>query len=100
MSDTAGGAGQVGNEERAMEADEYPAHYRLITQQLWAQHPEVVVVASGRWGPSVDGSPCLAGQRCDAWDDHYYRTPDQMVRCIARAALRPAAHLRCCMRCC
>ena len=23
--------------------------------------------------------PCLTGQRCDAWDDHYYRTPDVMA---------------------
>ena len=37
------------------------------------------MVASGRWGPSIEGSPCLTGQRCDAWDDHYYRTPDVMA---------------------
>ena len=53
-------------------------------------------MASGRWGgDSADGhnsrgtccakgseciaaSPCLNGQRCDAWDDHYYLTPDVM----------------------
>merc|ERR1712125_98317 len=27
----------------------------------------------------IDGNPCVTGQRCDAWDDHYYRTPDQMA---------------------
>jgi len=70
---------EVGNEERAMAPSEYPAHYRLITSALWRQHPELTVVASGRWGQSVDGSPCLTGQRCDVWDDHFYRTPDQMA---------------------
>jgi len=70
---------EVGNEERAMAPDEYPAHYKLITSALWSKHPELTIIASGRWGPSVEGSPCLTGQRCDAWDDHYYRTPDQMA---------------------
>ena len=100
--------------ERAMAPDEYPAHYKLITSALWSKHPELTIIASGRWGPSVEGSPCLTGQRvsnhhalvaampcclfvsvlrasfavllvsrsvaqCDAWDDHYYRTPDQMA---------------------
>jgi alpha-N-arabinofuranosidase len=70
---------EVGNEETLMGANDYPAHYRLITQAVWKVHPEMYVVASGRWGPSTNGHPCLTGQRCDAWDDHYYRTPDQMA---------------------
>eukprot|EP00035_Acanthoeca_spectabilis_P005172 m.110773 g.110773 ORF g.110773 m.110773 type:complete len:704 (-) comp12903_c0_seq1:23-2134(-) len=70
---------EVGNEERAMNPDDYPGHYRLITQAVWSQHPNLTVVASGRWGPPIEGSPCLTGQRCDAWDDHYYRTPDVMA---------------------
>jgi alpha-L-arabinofuranosidase len=70
---------EVGNEERLMGPDEYPGHYKLITSQIWARHPNMTVVASGRWGPDIAGNPCLTGQRCDAWDDHYYRTPDVMA---------------------
>lgn len=70
---------EVGNEERDMSPAGYPAHYKLITGALWAKHPSLVIVASGRWGPPIDGSPCLTGQRCDEWDDHYYRTPDAMA---------------------
>jgi alpha-N-arabinofuranosidase len=70
---------EVGNEEARMAAEDYPAHYQLITSALWGKHPEITVIASGRWGPRVIGSPCLTGQRCDAWDDHYYRTPDVMA---------------------
>jgi len=57
----------------------YAAHYKLITSKLWASYPGLSIVASGRWGPPIAGSPCLTGQRCDVWDDHYYRTPDQMA---------------------
>ena len=71
---------EVGNEESNMSPDDgYAPHYRLITQRLWAKFPALTIVASGRWGPSVVGSPCLTGQRCDVWDDHYYRTPDAMA---------------------
>lgn len=70
---------EVGNEERLMGPADYPAHYRLITGRLWDKHPKLTIVASGRWGPSIEGSPCLTGQRCDAWDDHYYRSPDEMA---------------------
>ena len=69
---------EVGNEERLMDPGDYPAHYKLITTAIWSKHPKMTIIASGRWGPSIDGSPCLTGQRCDAWDDHFYRTPDQM----------------------
>eukprot|EP00050_Salpingoeca_kvevrii_P022188 m.122502 g.122502 ORF g.122502 m.122502 type:complete len:642 (-) comp9630_c0_seq2:40-1965(-) len=75
---------EVGNEERLMGPDEYPAHYKLITEAIWKQYPDMYIVASGRWGPPIDGNPCITGQRCDAWDDHYYRKPDDM------AALRTA----------
>lgn len=57
----------------------YPGHYKLITSAIWSKYPNMTIIASGRWGPSIDGSPCLTGQRCDAWDDHYYRTPDVMA---------------------
>lgn len=67
---------EVGNEEKD---PAYGAHYALITSQLWAKHPEIQVVASGRWGPALVDHPCLTGQRCDAWDDHYYRSPDDMA---------------------
>ena len=53
-------------------------------QAIWAKHPSVLVVASGRWGPSVAGNPCLTGQRCDTWDDHYYRSPDDMAALTTR----------------
>ena len=68
---------EVGNEERAMEG--YASHYKLITSKLWQRYPDLTIVASGRWGPSIKGSPCLSGQRCDVWDDHYYRHPDVMA---------------------
>ena len=68
---------EVGNEESNMGG--YAPHYKLITDKLWAKDPALTIVASGRWGPSVEGSPCLTGQRCDVWDDHYYRTPDVMA---------------------
>lgn len=70
---------EVGNEESLMGPEDYPGHYKLITQAVWKVYPTMYVVASGRWGPSTNGHPCLTGQRCDAWDDHYYRTPDQMA---------------------
>jgi len=70
---------EVGNEEARMGAEDYPAHYQLITNALWKRYPNLTVVASGRWNGAVPASPCLTGQRCDAWDDHYYRTPDQMA---------------------
>eukprot|EP01106_Pelomyxa_sp_JSP_P012590 TRINITY_DN3526_c0_g1_i10.p1 TRINITY_DN3526_c0_g1~~TRINITY_DN3526_c0_g1_i10.p1 ORF type:complete len:297 (-),score=44.16 TRINITY_DN3526_c0_g1_i10:29-802(-) len=58
---------------------EYRSHYEAITNAVWASWPSTTVVASGRWGPSVVGSPCLTGLRCDVWDDHYYRSPDDMA---------------------
>ena len=70
---------EVGNEEHDMTPSGYAAHYRLITSKLWARYPSLKIVASGRWGPPIAGSPCLSGQRCDVWDDHYYRTPDVMA---------------------
>ncbi len=70
---------QVGNEERLMQPNDYPGHYKLITEAIWNLDPSIVVVASGRWGPDITGNPCTTGQRCDAWDDHYYRTPDEMA---------------------
>ena len=60
----------------------YSSHYKLITDAIWAANPSVHVVASGRWrwpGGHAVGNPCLAGARCDEWDDHYYRTPDAMA---------------------
>ena len=52
----------------------------MITQRLWAVHPALLIVASGRWlGPDVDGSPCMSGMRCDVWDEHFYETPDDMA---------------------
>ena len=62
---------EVGNEERDMSKEGYPDHYDLISAQLRARDPDLTIVASGRWGPSIKGSPCLSGSRCDEWDDHY-----------------------------
>lgn len=61
---------EVGNEERVQ--DEYASHYVLISQRLWARHPNLTIVASGRWqsADDVEGSPCLMGARCDVWDEH------------------------------
>lgn len=70
---------EVGNEERLMDAADYPSHYQLITVKLWERYPKLTIVASGRWGAPIAGSPCLTGQRCDVWDDHYYRKPDVMA---------------------
>eukprot|EP00727_Mastigamoeba_balamuthi_P007028 m51a1_g2946 putative alpha-l-arabinofuranosidase (653) ;mRNA; r:619613-621785 len=65
---------EVGNEETQMA--EYATRYRAITQAVWKKSPSVVVVASGPWGPSLEGSPCLTGQRCDVWDAHAYMSPE------------------------
>lgn len=75
---------EVGNEEGHLTGvDGYAAHYRIITEAIWTAYPHLTIVASGRWGGCGDScigaSPCLTGQRCDAWDDHYYLTPDQMA---------------------
>jgi alpha-N-arabinofuranosidase len=75
---------EVGNEEGHLTGvDGYAAHYRVITAAIWKAYPHMTIVASGRWGGCGDdcigASPCLTGQRCDAWDDHYYLTPDQMA---------------------
>lgn len=72
---------EIGNEERVLHGnDGYAGHYKLIADRLWATHPDLVIIASGRWlGPSVDGSPCMNGARCDVWDEHFYETPDAMA---------------------
>jgi alpha-L-arabinofuranosidase len=75
---------EVGNEEVDRPTGSYAAHYRLLTQALWAKYPELAVIASGRWGRIAywrrfDANPCLNGQRCWAWDDHLYGTADEMV---------------------
>ena len=63
----------------------YAGRYRAITNALWSQHPQLQVVASGgsfstRWAEQdVSASPCLTGQRCDMWAEHYYREPDDMI---------------------
>ena len=46
---------EVGNEERLFAPGDYPGHYQLITSALWAQYPDLVIVASGRWG-NVDAT--------------------------------------------
>ena len=70
---------EVGNEERLL--SDYREHYRLITTQLWAKHPHITIVASGRWlGPSIDGFLCTDNAtRCDVWDEHFYQTPDELA---------------------
>eukprot|EP00047_Mylnosiga_fluctuans_P023243 m.134471 g.134471 ORF g.134471 m.134471 type:complete len:659 (+) comp9518_c0_seq3:74-2050(+) len=70
---------EIGNEERLMAPDDYPGHYRIITDAIWKAYPDINIIASGRWGPNITGNPCLTGQRCDMWDDHYYRSPDVMA---------------------
>lgn len=72
---------EVGNEERTMAPDDYPAHYELIARRLREKHPWLTIIASGRWKSEDDiiGSPCLNGQRCDEWDEHFYQTPDEMA---------------------
>ena len=73
---------EVGNEERDLSPTGYAAHYDLITKRLWAAHPELTIVASGRWRDSDSdqkGSPCLTGRRCDILDEHFYQTSDQMA---------------------
>ena len=84
---------EVGNEERLLGGpDGYNAHYRAITKALWNRDPSVLVVASGRWEwpanwTGVHGSPCVDNPggywptkaRCDIWDEHYYRTPDELA---------------------
>ena len=73
---------EIGNEERDLSSQGYAAHYRTITQAIWRKHPEMYVVACGFWDDKVGmvGNPCLAGQRCDAWDEHYYRSTSQLLR--------------------
>ena len=71
---------EIGNEE--YDLARYSTHYKLISDAVWAVDSSVHVVASGRWrwpGGFADGNPCLDGARCDEWDDHYYRTPDEMA---------------------
>jgi hypothetical protein len=79
---------EVGNEEADMKG--YAAHYKLITDAVWAADPAVHVVASGRWGPSIDGNPCLSGVRCDEWDDHYCGR--RRLRTAALAVTPPHRH--------
>ena len=59
----------------------YSGRYQAITNALWKRHPQMTVIASGQWQDEQDvsGSPCLNGQRCDMWDEHFYRSPDEMV---------------------
>lgn len=61
----------------------YAGRYRTVTEAVLARHPSLKVIASGRWmgdGQDVSGSPCLTGAaRCDLWDEHFYRSPDEMV---------------------
>ena len=91
---------EVGNEERLLGGPKgYNAHYRLITEAVWKADPKVLVISSGRWHwphpptnnasnwTTVYGSPCVNNPggvwpnktRCDIWDEHYYRTPDDMA---------------------
>ena len=63
----------------------YAGRYRAITRALWSQYPELQVIASGQSFSTkgveqdMSASPCLTGQRCDLWAEHYYREPDAMV---------------------
>ena len=69
----------------------YAGRYRAVTEAVLARHPRLEVIASGRWmgdRQDVSASPCLAGgggggdgggARCDLWDEHFYRSPDEMV---------------------
>ena len=61
----------------------YAGRYRTVTEAVLARHPSLKVIASGRWmgdGQDVSGSPCLTGAApCDLWDEHFYRSPDEMV---------------------
>ena len=70
---------EVGNEEHDMQG--YARSYKAISDAVWLRDPSVHIVASGRWHSeaSIRGNPCLAGLRCDAWDEHFYRTPDDLA---------------------
>jgi len=68
---------EVGNEE--LDMVQYRSHYDLISGALWEEYPEIIIIASGRWGAPMSGHPCLAGSRCNTWDDHVYRLPDDMA---------------------
>lgn len=72
---------EIGNEERDMQPSGYPGFYRLISQAVWNYDPRVTIVACGFWDERVAlaGNPCLSGQRCDMWDDHFYRTTATMA---------------------
>lgn len=79
---------EVGNEERAPLGgpDGYAAHFRAIVQALRRADPGLTVIASGRWEwpanwSSVADSPCVVDPsvHCDLWDEHYYRSPADMV---------------------
>lgn len=73
---------EVGNEERTMAPDDYPGHYKLISERLLKEHPHLTIVASGRWRSPDDvvGSPCLTGTTsCEQWDEHFYQTPNEMA---------------------
>ena len=67
--------------EKPDAAGGYSGRYRAITDALWKRHPDMTVIASGQWKEEYDMSdnPCLNGQRCDMWDEHFYRSPDDMV---------------------
>lgn len=74
---------EIGNEERDWRPEGYPGHYRLIASAVWARHPHVHITACGFWdeslSSSISRSPCLSGTRCDAWDEHIYRTAPSMA---------------------
>jgi alpha-N-arabinofuranosidase len=67
--------------EKPDAAGGYSGRYRAITDALWKRYPDMTVIASGQWKEEYDmsGNPCLNGQRCDMWDEHFYRSPDDMV---------------------
>ena len=72
---------EVGNEECDMSPEGYPAHYDRIASALEKARPNLTVVASGFWNDrfALDGHPCTSGQRCDEWDEHFYRAPQALA---------------------
>eukprot|EP01060_Flectonema_neradi_P028948 TRINITY_DN3909_c0_g2_i1.p1 TRINITY_DN3909_c0_g2~~TRINITY_DN3909_c0_g2_i1.p1 ORF type:complete len:688 (+),score=147.32 TRINITY_DN3909_c0_g2_i1:72-2135(+) len=82
---------EIGNEERDMSSTGFPPHYKMISEAVWQQYPNMFVVASGsmnavgaRGHRSTSCFPCVGGcgfepQRCDSWDEHTYDSPKTMA---------------------
>lgn len=76
---------EVGNEEQGKYQRQYRLHFEPIAAVIRLAEPSATIIGMGAWGPAfpiealVADNPCLNGDVCDLWDEHYYMTPDAMA---------------------